>query len=213
MATSQRRKGNYHENKIVEWLEEIGFTAEKQPLSGQLGGKYRGDILVNVNGSELVVEVKYRDGGSFPSAFTVLQDRDIAIYKRKKGEPKSVVIIDADIFAEHFAPIITGKKKRKTRQKVTSDWLPDAKLIESINETLKEEIDHDAETNQFLNYHIGKGSSFANIGLAYRKWCGNAIKFRKANESNRTFGGGKQPKGGGRESSFFAAVIDGVSSS
>ena len=61
MATSQRRKGSYHETKVLEWLQKIGFKAKKQPLSGQLGGEYRGDILLEIGGHELVVEIKYRD--------------------------------------------------------------------------------------------------------------------------------------------------------
>ena len=47
--------------KILEWLQEIGFKAKKQPLSGQLGGEYRGDILIDIGEDQLVVEVKYRD--------------------------------------------------------------------------------------------------------------------------------------------------------
>ena len=72
MATSQRRKGSYHENKILEWLQEIGFKAKKQPLSGQLG-EYRGDILIDIGEDQLVVEVKYRDKGSFPVHFLFLK--------------------------------------------------------------------------------------------------------------------------------------------
>ena len=212
MATSQRRKGSYHETKIVEWLQKIGFKAKKQPMSGQLGGEYRGDILIEVGGHDLVVEVKYRDGGSFPSAFTVLDERDLAVYKRKTGDPKSVVIIEAGIFEQHFAPLLTKGKKRSTRQKVPVYWQPSQDLIDSIAQTLKEDINHVDEANRFCNYHVGKGSTFANIDLAYRKWCANAIKFRKENESSGKAVAGRRSKSGGQESSFFSGIVDGLSS-
>lgn len=215
MATSQRRKGSYHETKVLEWLKEAGFTAKKQPLSGQLGGEYRGDILIEVGGNELVVEVKYRDGGSFPSPFTVLDERDIAIYKRKTGTPKSVVIVDADVFKETFAPLLlaaSAGRGRAKRHKVPVYWQPTEELIQSINEALQEDIEHDDEANRFRNYHIGKGSTFTNINLAYRKWCNNAVKFRKENESNRKNATDKRSKSGGQESSFFSGIVDGLSS-
>lgn len=215
MATSQRRKGSYHETKILEWLKKIGFKAKKQPLSGQLGGEYRGDILLEIGGHELVVEVKYRDGGSFPSPFTVLDQRDIAIYKRRTGEPKSVVIIDTEVFEEHFVPLMqegSEKKRRTSRQKVPVYWQPTTELMESINEALKENIDHVIETGRFCNYHVGKGSRFSDISLAYRKWCANAVKFDKESNRSRKDAGGKQSSSTGQESNFFAGVIDRLSS-
>ena len=187
MATSQRRKGSYHENKILEWLQEIGFKAKKQPLSGQLGGECRGDILIDIGEDQLVVEVKYRDKGSFPSPFSVLEDRDLAIYRRKTGTPKSVLIIDTEVFEEHFVPLLLagrGKQPRAKRQKVPVYWIPTEELMDSINQTLKEKINHGDETARFCNYHVGKGSTFSDIGLAYRKWCANSVKFRKENESS-----------------------------
>ena len=39
--------------------------------------------------------------------------------------------------------------------------------MDSINQTLKEKINHDDETARFCNYHVGKGSTFSDIGLAY----------------------------------------------
>ena len=61
MANKNKSKGTYHEKALLNWLEDKGFEAERQPLSGALGGKYRGDINATINGHELVIEVKYRD--------------------------------------------------------------------------------------------------------------------------------------------------------
>jgi hypothetical protein len=215
MATSQRRKGSYHETKVLEWLQKLGFKTKKQPLSGQLGGEYRGDLLLEIGRQQLVVEIKYRDGGSFPSPFTVLDERDLAIYKRKTGTPKSVVIIDTEIFEEHFAPLLLAseeKKRRAKRKKVPPYWQPNDELLDSINETLKEDINHVDEAHRFCNYHVGKGSTFTSIDLAYRKWCANAVKFRKENESSSKNATGKRPKSGRQESNFFSGIVDGLSS-
>ena len=85
MANKNKSKGYYHERKIVEWLTKVGIKTKRQPLSGALGGEYRG-------------EIKYRDKSNFPSPFTVLDGRDFAIYKRRTGEPQTIVIFKGDIF-------------------------------------------------------------------------------------------------------------------
>ena len=98
MANKNKQKGYYHERKIVEWLSKIGIKTKRQPLSGALGGEYRGDIKAELMGHELVGEIKYRDKSGFPSPCTVLDSRDFAIYKRRHGEPQTIVIFKGDIF-------------------------------------------------------------------------------------------------------------------
>ena len=93
MASRARAKGNYHENWFIKLFKTWKIKAKKQPLSGSLGGEYRGDIVLTINGIELIIEVKYRKG-TFPSPFTVLDRRDAAIYKRGNGtDPKWVLIL------------------------------------------------------------------------------------------------------------------------
>lgn len=107
MPNKNKSKGTYHEKWLVDWLIERGYTAKRQPLSGSLGGEWSGDLLVDVMGHRLVGEMKYRDASSFPSPFTVLEGRDIAFYKRRRGSPQMVVIMTADTFdllmGEHHA--------------------------------------------------------------------------------------------------------------
>jgi len=98
MANKNKSKGSYHERKIVEWLQAIGVKAKRQPLSGSLGGEYSGDIKLEIAGLELVGEVKYRDTSGFPSPFTVLDNRDMAFYKRRRGTPQTIVILDGEVF-------------------------------------------------------------------------------------------------------------------
>jgi hypothetical protein len=98
MPNKNRTKGLYHEKKIVDWLNGIGITAKKQPLSGALGGEYSGDIVINHKDHRLIAEVKYRDASNFPSPFSVLSNRDLAIYKRRKGDPQMIVILTIETF-------------------------------------------------------------------------------------------------------------------
>lgn len=232
MGTSQRRKGSYHENRVLEWIQEQGFEAKKQPLSGQLGGEYRGDLLWEIGGRALVTEVKYRDASNFPSAFSVLDERDIAVYRRKTGEPKTVVIIDGDIFAEHFAPLLRktpeidteqlraefradlekwaaifeSKPADAKRKAVPQNWCPSEELKQDINNKAGEDIDHDNETIKFRDYHHSKGTKFVRFDSAYRTWCRNAIKYRQAQQSSGSSNRNQKSRGGRQEASFFAEL-------
>tara|TARA_S200002703_G_scaffold155227_2_gene159106 strand:- start:1338 stop:1982 length:645 start_codon:yes stop_codon:yes gene_type:complete len=207
LASKSRNKGNYHETKILDWIETLGFKAKKQPLSGQLGGEYRGDILIEIGGEDLVVEVKYRDSGSFPSAFTVMEQRDIAIFKKKTGKPRQVVIIDGDVFANTIAPLLVDNKpKKKRRKQVPEDWQPSLALCESINKKLQENMNHDDETNRFRDHHISKGSLFASIDTAYRNWCRNSIKYREEKQGGATPASNRKPSYSRQKPSFFAGV-------
>ena len=104
MANKNRNKGNYHERWFVNWLQTLGFQAKRQPLSGSLGGEYSGDIIWELGGHRLVVEVKYRDKSNFPNPFNVV--RDVLFYKRKTGTPKTLVIFDGDVFESKIAPLL-----------------------------------------------------------------------------------------------------------
>ena len=109
MANKNRNKGIYHEKQIVKWLTSLDFKAKKQPLSGSLGGEYRGDILWTIGDRELVVEVKYRDKSGFPSPFSLFDERDAVIFKRKTGDPRMIIMFEADYFAENIAPLLRGE--------------------------------------------------------------------------------------------------------
>lgn len=100
MANKNKSKGSYHERKITEWLNKIGIKSKRVPLSGSLGGEWSGDIHLTLGGQHLVAEVKYRDKSGFPSPFTVLDNRDIAIYKRRNGKPQTIVIMPDELFAQ-----------------------------------------------------------------------------------------------------------------
>jgi hypothetical protein len=102
MANRNKSKGTYHEKWFVDWLNKIQakIEAKRVPLSGSLGGEYSGDIHLFINGHKLVGEVKYRDTSNFPSPFKVLEGRDIAFYKRRRGTPQTLVIMTGEQFKQ-----------------------------------------------------------------------------------------------------------------
>ena len=102
MANRNKSKGTYHEKWFVDWLNKIKakIEAKRVPLSGSLGGEYSGDIHLFINGRKLVGEVKYRDTSNFPSPFKVLESRDIAFYKRRRGTPQTLVIMTGEQFKQ-----------------------------------------------------------------------------------------------------------------
>ena len=111
MANKNKQKGSYHERWFIKWLTQMGIKSKAQPLSGALGGEYRGDLKVELMGHELVGEVKYRDLSNFPSPFKVLEGRDIAFYKRRTGKPQVVVIIEGETFAK-LMESVNGKSEQ-----------------------------------------------------------------------------------------------------
>lgn len=100
MPSKSKIKGNYHENWFVKLFTSWNLPVKKVPLSGSLGGEHTGDIKLVIKGVEYVVEIKYRAVDGFPNVFKVLEGKDIAMYKRKTGDPRWVVIIPDKIFKE-----------------------------------------------------------------------------------------------------------------
>ena len=75
MVSKSKAKGSYHERWFLKLFNSLGITTKKQPLSGSLGGEYRGDLTVDIAGKSWIVEVKYRDTSQFPNVFNLLEDK------------------------------------------------------------------------------------------------------------------------------------------
>jgi Holliday junction resolvase len=58
-----RSKGTRAERGIVNALKASGFAAVRVPLSGAVGGRFAGDIVLQLMGRDLCVEVKTRAHG------------------------------------------------------------------------------------------------------------------------------------------------------
>lgn len=68
------------------------------------------------------------------------------------------------------------------RERVSDEWKPSNELMNAINEILsskQSEVNHDIEADKFRNYHIAKGSRFADIDRAYRNWCNRSVEYAK----------------------------------
>ena len=97
MASTASRKGTYHENFFVKLFQSWKIKAKRQPLSGALGGEYKGDLVLELNGEKIITEIKYRKSSSFPSPFTTMVNRDAVIYKRGgNDEPRWVMFLSEE---------------------------------------------------------------------------------------------------------------------
>ena len=85
---------------VRQLAQRTRHQSKKATPLGSLGGEYSGDIKLELNGHELVGEVKYRDKSNFPSPFAVLEGRDIAFYKRRRGTPQTLVIMSGETFEQ-----------------------------------------------------------------------------------------------------------------
>tara|TARA_R110000824_G_scaffold43759_3_gene127708 strand:- start:9101 stop:9517 length:417 start_codon:yes stop_codon:yes gene_type:complete len=86
MSSKERIKGNRIENEIVKLHQGLGFTAERVPLSGQVGGSYSGDVVIE----GLRAEVKARKSGSgFVTLEKWMGDNDL-LFLRKDRQPPMV---------------------------------------------------------------------------------------------------------------------------
>jgi hypothetical protein len=92
-----RDKGNRAERAIVRFLQERGFAAERIPLSGSAGGKFRGDVSIPLLSVDRVAEVKCRANG-FRELYAWLDARDLLIVKADRREP--LVVIPLKLAAE-----------------------------------------------------------------------------------------------------------------
>ncbi len=85
-----RSKGARTERCIVKLLKTSGIAAVRVPLSGAVGGRFAGDIVLPLLGRELCVEVKARADG-FRELYCWLDGRDVLIVKADRQEPLVVV--------------------------------------------------------------------------------------------------------------------------
>ena len=88
MGSSQRNKGSYHERWWVQWFQDLGAKAKRQPLSGSMGGEFGGDIKIESKDGPVIAESKYQAAGrgfSFLTKTHKEQPADIYLLKQKSG--------------------------------------------------------------------------------------------------------------------------------
>jgi Holliday junction resolvase len=89
-GSGPRSKGVRTERGIVKVLHASGIAAVRVRLSGAVGDRFRGDIILPLMGRDLCVEVKARADG-FREHYSWLDGRDVLIVKADRQEPLVVV--------------------------------------------------------------------------------------------------------------------------
>ena len=92
-----RSTGARTERGIVNALQAHGIAAVRVPLSGAVGGRFAGDIVLPLMGRDLCVEVKARARG-FRELYNWLSERDFLIVKADRQEP--LVVLPMSLTAE-----------------------------------------------------------------------------------------------------------------
>lgn len=85
-----RDKGARTERCIVNALKASSVAAVRVPLSGAVGGRFAGDIILPLMGRDLRVEVKAR-ADDFRKLYRWLDGHDVLIVKADREEPLVVV--------------------------------------------------------------------------------------------------------------------------
>ena len=81
MGKKSRRKGYRLEHELEEKLKELGFDAQRVPLSGASGGLFSGDLIVDGK----IAEVKGRADG-FKNLYRWLEGKDILFVRADRKE-------------------------------------------------------------------------------------------------------------------------------
>ena len=90
MGKASRDKGARGERALVRYMQERGFAAERVPLSGAAGGKFRSDVEVAVLGADWRIECKTRAQG-FKSLYEWLDGSDALVVRADRQEPLVVL--------------------------------------------------------------------------------------------------------------------------
>jgi hypothetical protein len=104
-----RDKGRRAERTIVSSLQDFGIAAERIPLSGAAGGKFKGDISVPIGGIDRRLEVKTRKDG-FKQLYGWLPGNFGLVLKSDRKQPLVVLTI------EEFIVLAVAAEKKKGAQ-------------------------------------------------------------------------------------------------
>jgi hypothetical protein len=91
----------------VRLLQELGFAAERVPLSGAARGRFGGDVSVPLLGVDRRVEVKVRKDG-FRELYKWLDGKDLLVVHSDRHLPLVVVPLR---FAAEIAAIAERRRK------------------------------------------------------------------------------------------------------
>lgn len=90
MGKPSRDKGARMERAVVAAFQDAGFCAERIPLSGAAGGKFKGDVTFPLIGRDWRTECKKRANG-FRELYGWLADNDALIVAADRQPALAVV--------------------------------------------------------------------------------------------------------------------------
>ena len=93
MSSKQKVKGSGFEREIVDLHKSLGIECEKIPLSGALGGKYRGDIQV----AGLIGECKRRRK-NFTSLYKAINQDDADLLFVRDDNQQTLVVLPLETY-------------------------------------------------------------------------------------------------------------------
>lgn len=105
-----RDKGARGERHLVNFLQEQGFAAERVPLSGASGGRFKGDVSVPIQGADRRLEVKCRADG-FREIYGWLADNFGLVIKADRKETLVVLRLRD---AVEIAKLAEGERNEPT---------------------------------------------------------------------------------------------------
>jgi len=87
-GSRSKRKGSGYELEVVKAHQALGVDAFKTPLSGALGGRYRGDVQV----AGLIGECKRRAKG-FTSLYSALDQQGADVMFARDDQRETLVVL------------------------------------------------------------------------------------------------------------------------
>jgi hypothetical protein len=121
MSNPSKAKGSGFEREVVARLQELGLAAEKQPLSGMLGGKYCDDIKISVPvlNCDKTIECKRR-ARAFSTIYGFLGSAYGLVLRDDRTPPLVVLRL------EDFAALAKGQRA------TASDHQPGVETTETV---------------------------------------------------------------------------------
>jgi hypothetical protein len=107
MSGRQSKSKGYREEHLAEVdAQNAGIAAERIPLSGAAGGKFRGDLSVSLIGRDLIAEVKVRRNG-FRELYRWLGKNDMLFVRANRQ--RRLVILSWDLAVQIAQAVEHGK--------------------------------------------------------------------------------------------------------
>ena len=100
-----------------------------------------------------------------------------------------------------------AKRKEMPRFPVPDNYRPKQDTIQKLTEKYGE-MDHQDETDKFINYHQANGSLLAIVDAAYRTWIQNKVRWEANQQSKKLLNQKNRSLPNGKRSSYFHEIAD-----